>query len=214
MDGGGNHLIAGLAAALAIPAGVFGLGLPVFAVVPLAAVLYGGLALVLAPRRVADRINPDRIGRAQAELVASLVEEGQMSVRRLEEAAAKLRGPTARTTVSHLAQTAQGILDKLVAEPGKLGAVRRFLTYYLPRSVEIAEGLGVSERQRGRDTARQAEIEAILVKLDQAFGFYADSLSQAELDALDVELKLMGRALAEDLGGIEPPSQPLERKGS
>ncbi|WP_448952778.1 5-bromo-4-chloroindolyl phosphate hydrolysis family protein [Labrys neptuniae] len=210
---GGNHLIAGVAAAGVIPLGVFGLNLPVLAVVPLAALLYGGIVLVLAPRRAVERIDADKVGRAQAELVGSLVEEGQASVRRLEAAAAGLSKPTTRQSVSHLAQTAQGILDKLVSEPGKLAAVRRFLTYYLPRSVEIAEGLGLAEKQRGWNTARQSETEAILVKLDQAFGFYADSLSQAELDALDVELKLMSRALAEDIGGDERPSQPVQRKG-
>ncbi len=112
----------------------------------------------------------------------------------------------ASRTTSHLADVAHGILDRLTAEPGKLPAVRRFLTYYLPRSAEITEGLGIVERQRTPDHMRLAEIEATLTKLDQAFTFYADSFAQAELDTLDVELKLLGRSLAEDLG---MPAEPM-----
>jgi len=214
MGGGGNHIVAGLVAALALPLGVFVLNLPFLAVILIAAVLYAGAALALAPRRTADRIKTGQVGRAQAELVASLVEEGEATVARLKEAARALRTASTGKTVAHLAETAQGILDRLAAEPDKLAAVRRFLTYYLPRSAEIAEGLGVAEQQRSADPKRQAEIEGILGKLDQAFGFYADSLSQAELDTLDVELKLMSRALADDLGtsGAEPV--PIKRKGS
>ncbi|GLS23667.1 hypothetical protein GCM10007874_66880 [Labrys miyagiensis] len=214
MRGGGNHLIAGLAAALALPAGVFALNLPFLVVIAIAAVLYAGLALVLAPRSTAERVNLGEVGRAQAELVGSLVEEGEATVARLKEAARALRAGSTGKTVAHLAETAQGILDRLVAEPDKLSAVRRFLTYYLPRSAEIAEGLGVVEKQRSADPARQAEIETILGKLDQAFSFYADSLSQVQLDTLDVELKLMSRALAEDLGGAAPQPVRIERKGS
>ncbi len=214
MGGGGNHIVAGAVAALVLPLGVFVLNLPFLAVVLVAAVLYAGVALVLAPRRVADRIRAGQVGRAQAELVASLIEEGEATVARLKEAARALRATSTGRTVGHLAETAQAILDRLAAEPDKLAAVRRFLTYYLPRSAEIAEGLGVVEQQRATDPKRQAEIEGILGKLDQAFGFYADSLSQAELDMLDVELKLMSRALAEDLGTSESEPLPTRRKGS
>ncbi len=107
---------------------------------------------------------------------------------------------------------ARGILDRLAAEPGKLPAVRRFLTYYLPHSAEIAEGLGVIERQRVPDTKRRGEIEATLSKLDQAFTYYADSFAQAELDMLDVELKLLSRSLAEDLAPLSAEPVPVPRE--
>jgi 5-bromo-4-chloroindolyl phosphate hydrolysis protein len=213
MRSGGNHLIASMLAAVALPLGVFGLNLPLLIVVPIAVVLYAGVALTLAPRSTAERVNVGEVGRAQADLVASLIEEGEATVGRLREAARTLRTGAARKAVAHLAETAQGILDRLAAEPDKLSAVRRFLTYYLPRSAEIAEGLSVVEKQRNVDPGRQGQIEAILGKLDQAFVFYADSLSQAELDTLDVELKLMSRALSEDLGGTAPDPVPTQRKG-
>jgi hypothetical protein len=211
---GGNHIAAGAVAALALPLGVFGLSLPFPAVILVAAVLYAGVALVLAPRRVAERIKPGQVGRVQAELVAGLIEEGEATVTRLREAARGLRSKDACTTTTHLADAAQGILDRLSGEPEKLPAVRRFLTYYLPRSAEIAEGLKIVEGQRRPDSKRQVEIEATLTRLDQAFTFYADSFAQAELDTLDVELKLIGRALADDLGPLKAEPVPVKRKGS
>lgn len=206
MAGGWHHLAAGVVAASALPLCAVMLGLPFPVALVIATGLYAGIALVLAPRRATERINPGQVGRVQAELVAELIEQGETTVARLHEAARGLSSRTAGRTTSHLAEVAQGILDRLAAEPGKLPAVRRFLTYYLPRSAEIAEGLGIVERQRTPDVQRLAEIEATLTKLDQAFTYYADSFAQAELDTLDVELKLLGRSLAEDLGA---PAEPV-----
>ena len=72
-------------------------------------------------------------------------------------------------------------------------------------AAEIAEGMVVVEGQRTPDPRRLAEIEDVMVKLDHAFTFYADSFAQAELDALDVELKLLSRSLAEDIGSVPAP---------
>ncbi|MBK8160001.1 MAG: hypothetical protein IPK59_14945 [Rhodospirillaceae bacterium] len=49
--GDGRYLIAGLAAAGALPAAVFGADIPFYAAVPIAIVLFAALALILAPRR-------------------------------------------------------------------------------------------------------------------------------------------------------------------
>ena len=197
---GGNHLAGGLAAAVALPVAVFGLGVPFLPALAIAAGFYAGAVLLLSPRRAIDRIDPDRIGRTQAELVATLIEQGEAEVSRLKAASDRLRSSAAAKTIAHLARAAQSILDRLAADPGKLATVRRFLTYYLPRSAEIAEGMAVVEGQSAADPARLAEIEAVLAKLDRAFTFYSDSFAQAELSVLDVELKLLDRALAEDLG--------------
>lgn len=217
MDLGGanswNHLLAGAVAALAIPVGVFGLGLPFLVVVPVALGLYFGTAFLLAPSRAIDRISAEHIGRAQAELVAGLIEEGEMLVERLRQVSSNLASKEAAKRAAHMAEIARSILDRLAQEPGKLPAVRRFLTYYLPRSAEIAEGMAVVERQRGGDPRRLAELGEMLGKLDHAFTYYSDSFAQAQLDVLDVELKLLGRSLAEDIGSLEGLAS-LPQKGN
>lgn len=212
MPAGFNHVLAGLVAALALPLAAIKLELPFPVALIIAVVLYAGFALLLTPRRAAERITAGKVGRAQVELVAELIEEGEAAVARLRDVARGLRSKEAGRTVTHLAEVARGILDQLAVEPGKLPAVSRFLTYYLPRSAEIAEGLGTIERQRVPDAKRQNEIEATLAKLDHAFTYYADSFAQAELETLDVELKLLSRSLAEDLMPSRAAPDPVPRK--
>ena len=67
--------------------------------------------------------------------------------------------------------------------------------------------MALLETQRQPDPLRIAQAESTLAKLDSAFRHYADSLAEAELDQLDVELKLLERSLAEDLAPstIEAP---------
>jgi 5-bromo-4-chloroindolyl phosphate hydrolysis protein len=155
--------------------------------------------LLFSRRRTIDRVDPNRVGQAQAELVASLIEDGETVIARLKLAAQKLQSKDAASKAGHMAEIARSILDRLAEEPDKLSAVRRFLTYYMPRSAEIAEGMVVVETQRSPDRKRLGEIADIMGKLDHAFTFYSDSFAQAELDTLDVELRLLSRSLTEDV---------------
>ena len=202
MEREGNHIAAGLVAAVALPLGVFVFGLPLLIALPAVAVLYAGVALALAPRRRGDRIDASKIGRAQADVARELIGEGESTVGKLQAAARQLRSPKHRQVVDGLAESAQTTLDRLAAAPEKLSAVRRFLSYYLPRSAEIAEGLVTLERQAAPDPRRRDGVEATLGRLGQAFAFYADNLDRADLQNLDAELKLIDRALAEDVGTI------------
>ncbi len=152
------------------------------------------------------RVDFGKIGRAQAEVVGELIAAADTQVAALDAAAGALKAADLRTPVEHLAASARAILARLAAAPEKLPAVRRFLAYYLPRSVEIAEALPALERRATPDAARRATIVATLAKLGQAFAFYADGLDQADLETLDVELKLVGAALAEDLGPVAAAS--------
>ena len=206
MGKGANHIAAGLTAALALPVAVLALGLPLMLAVPMAGALYAGVALALAPQRRLPRVDFAKIGSAQAQVVAELIGEADGHVAALDAAARELKAPELRTPVENLAASARAILGRLAAAPEKLPAVRRFLAYYLPRSVEIAQALPAIERRAASDAPRRASIVATLAKLGQAFAFYADGLDQADLAALDVELKLVGAALAEDLG---PEAHPV-----
>ena len=205
-----NHIAAGLAAALALPLAVLALGMPLVIAVPLSGALYAGVALAMAPRARLPRVDFGKIGRAQAEVVAELIVAADGEVAALETAAKALHAPDLRDPVARLAATARTILDRLARAPEKLPAARRFLAYYLPRSVEIANSLGAVERRSQQEPSRRAAIVATLGRLDQAFGVTADGLDQGDIAALDVELRLLDKALAEDLGPL-PAAQPPRR---
>jgi hypothetical protein len=213
-EGGWNHVIGGVLAAVAVPAMVFGINLPFIAAIPIALSLYAGSVLLFSRRRTIDRVDPNRVGQAQAELVASLIEDGETVIARLKLAAQKLQSKDAASKASHMAEIARSILDRLAEEPDKLSAVRRFLTYYMPRSAEIAEGMVVVETQRSPDRKRLGEIADIMGKLDHAFTFYSDSFAQAELDTLDVELRLLSRSLTEDVAPAAAEIRPTNERAS
>lgn len=208
-----NHVAGGIAAAIALPISVFALNLPFVPALAIAAGIYAGVALLLAPRRAIDRIDPERVGRAQAALVAGLIEDGEAVVARLEGAAGELASKDAAGKVAHMAKVAQSILDRLAAEPGKLSVMRRFLSYYLPRAADLAEGMVVVEGLKAGDPKRRADLEDMLGKLDHAFTYYSDSFAQAELDVLDVELKLLARSLSQDIA-MPQQSTAGDRKGA
>jgi len=102
--------------------------------------------------------------------------------------------------VRHLAEIAADVFAKVETNPESAGTVRRFLSYYLPRAAEVAEGFAVIEAKRQPDTARLQEIGLVLTKLEDAFAHYSDSLVEDRLDTLDTELRLIQASLKEDIG--------------
>ena len=117
----------------------------------------------------------------------------------MESAAKGIRDKNVAERVRHLASVARGIFEALEKDPLRIDRVRRFLTYYLPRAAEMAEAYQSLERSPRVDTARLTATREIIDRLDAAFTEYAANLHLAELDKLDIELKLLKRSLDEDL---------------
>ena len=62
-----------------------------------------------------------------------------------------------RPKVKHLADIAADVFAKVEAKPDeRAGNVRRFLTYYLPRAAEVAEGYAVARGKPARTRRRAA----------------------------------------------------------
>src|SRR6266481_4192350 len=93
---------------------------------------------------------------------------------------------------------ARGIFEGIEKDPLRIDRVRRFLTYYLPRAAEMAEAYRALEGNPGVDAARLSATGEIIDRLSGAFTEYARNLRDAELDKLDIELKLLKRSLDED----------------
>jgi 5-bromo-4-chloroindolyl phosphate hydrolysis protein len=108
-------------------------------------------------------------------------------------------------------QIARDIFAEIERDPLRLDRVRRFLTYYLPRAAEIAEAYRALEKSAVPDTARLAATGEMIERLDGAFTRYAANLRDADLDKLDIELKLLKSSLDEDIGPT-PPATPVDTK--
>jgi len=57
----------------------------------------------------------------------------------------------------------------------------------------------VLEQQRSPDGGRLEQAEAVIGKLNEAFGHYADTMLESDLSGLDVDLRLIERAVKDDL---------------
>ena len=118
----------------------------------------------------------------------------------MDEAATLIRAPKVAERVRHLVKIARDIFAAIERDPLRIDRVRRFLTYYLPRAAEIAEAYGSLERSSAPDAERLNATGALIDRLDTAFTRYAANLQDADLDKLDIELKLLKSSLDEDIG--------------
>jgi 5-bromo-4-chloroindolyl phosphate hydrolysis protein len=197
-----NWLAAGIVAAALIPSLAFGLGVP-FWLASLLAVLAGlGAGMAFGRTSLVDVLDASRFGKARIDLVRDLIAEADPFVTRLEQAGATVRSPETATRVQHLAKTATTILEGIAKDPFKLDRVRRFVTYYLPRAADMAEAFTLLETTPKQDPERLAEVTALLERLDVAFTQYSHSLIEADLQRIDVDMKLLQSSLDADLGSM------------
>lgn len=194
-----NWVVGGIVAAVLVPV-LSWLGLPFWLAAAIAAVAFAGLVVLLAPRRLFEGIDVDAFGSDKVAFARELLAEALPAAERIRSAAAEIEDEAVRARVAHLAEIAQDVIAKIEADPASAATVRRFLSYYVPRAAEIAEGYGVLANRRAPDAARLAEVGAVIGKLEGAFVHYADSLTDRELSGLDVDLRLIQSSLKEDLG--------------
>jgi 5-bromo-4-chloroindolyl phosphate hydrolysis protein len=194
-----NWIIAGLVAALLVPGLSFFVGIPFWIAAIIAAIVFAGLVLLLSPRQLFEGIDTKAIGTGREDFARDLLSEAQPYAARLRDSAGGIRDRETASRVKHLAEIASDVFAKVEANPGSAGTVKRFLSYYVPRAAEVAEGFAVIEAKRAPDTARLEEVRTVLVKLEEAFVHYADSLVDDELGSLDTDLRLIQASLKEDI---------------
>lgn len=213
---GFNWLAGGIAAAVLLPVLSLVVQLPFWLAGVAALFACGGLGLLLTPRNRYAQLQASGIARGKIEFATELLADAEPLVRRIEVAAKAIRAaPAVGYRVRHLAGAARGILRGVEQDPLKIDRVRRFITYYLPRAAEMAEAYSLLEKQAAPRADRVAATSELIDRLDIAFTRYADSLVDADLDKLDIELKLLKTSLDEDLGAPRvggPPASP-QRNG-
>ena len=195
-----NWIVAGLAAAILVPVLSFFAGMPIWIAAVIGLLVFVGLIFVLAPRGLFEGLDAKAIGRGRLEFARDLLNSATPAARRLEASAAQITSKETARRVRHLAEIASDVFAKVEANPESAGTVRRFLSYYLPRAAEVAEGFAVIEAKRQPDATRLQEVDLVLTKLEDAFVHYSDSLVDDRLDTLDTELRLIQASLKEDIG--------------
>ena len=189
-----NWLAGGAAGAILVPMLALGAGLPFLVACAVGALASGGVMLLLAPGTRFKALEASGLARGKIEFARELLTEADPFVERLEAAAKAIRAKAIAERVRHLAGVARSIFEGIEKDPLRIDRVRRFLTYYLPRAAEMAEAYRALE---GSPLSATGEI---IARLSGAVTEYARNLRDAELDKLDIELKLLKRSLDEDLG--------------
>jgi 5-bromo-4-chloroindolyl phosphate hydrolysis protein len=159
-----------------------------------------GIGVLMAPRSAFPKLDASGMARGRIAFVRELLTDATPLAPRLDAAAKTIRNRNIAERTRHLASVARGIFAALEKDPQRVERVRRLLTYYLPRAAEIAEAYAALEQNALPDTARLASTGELIDRLDAAFTRYAQNLRDADLDKLDVELKLLKSSLDEDLG--------------
>jgi len=195
-----NWIIAGAASAAVVLGLSLGLGVPFVIAVGIGVATFAGLVFLLAPRQLFEGIDEKAAGKGQIAYARDLLTEATPPRQHLEATADAIEDPEVRLRARHLAEISADIFNRVEANPASAPTVRRFLSYYLPRAAEIVEGYRGIEQKRMPEPERLTEINAVIVKLEDAFVHYADGLVDAELGTLDVDLKLIQASLKEDLG--------------
>ncbi|MEE7463858.1 hypothetical protein MFUR16E_22945 [Methylobacterium fujisawaense] len=188
---------AGLAGGLFAPVATFGLGLPLWASLPGAILVFAGARLALGPRDLLAGLDE-----AALSLAHDVIAAAQADLVRLKVAAQGIRNPAVRRHLDHQGAVAERVVAEVARRPGRLTPVRRLLTYYLPASVRLGEGYRTLERTNRPDAARLAATAGMIEQLDSVFASHADRLSAPEIEGLDVELKLLSDAIRTDERGI------------
>jgi 5-bromo-4-chloroindolyl phosphate hydrolysis protein len=194
-----NWIVSGVAAAILLPVLAL-IGVPFVIAAIIAAVAFAGLVVFLSPRRLFEGIDIAAVGRDKVAFARELLADAVPAADRLNAAGSRIDDISTKGRVVHLAQIARDVFAKVEANPAGATAVKRFLSYYLPRAAEIAEGYAVLEDKRAPDPAKLTEVKSVIERLEDAFVHYADSLADRELGSLDIDLRLVQASLKEDLG--------------
>jgi 5-bromo-4-chloroindolyl phosphate hydrolysis protein len=204
-------IVGGGTAAVLVPVLALGVGMPFWIACIISALAGGGIVAVMAPRKLFAELDVSGAERGRIEFARELLTEAEPLTGRLEAAADKIRNRPAAERVRHLVRIARDILAAIERDPLRIDRVRRFMTYYLPRAAEIAEAYGALERSTVQDAPRLAATGEMIDRLDAAFTCYAADLQEADLDRLDIELRLLKSSLDEDIGPTRPGA-PIEGK--
>jgi 5-bromo-4-chloroindolyl phosphate hydrolysis protein len=203
-----DWIAGGAAAAILLPVLAIGVGMPFWIACIISALAGGGIVAVMAPRKLFAQLDASGVERGKIEFVRELLTEAEPLTERMEAAAARIQARPVAERVRHLVKIAGDIFAAIERDPLRIDRVRRFITYYLPRAAEIAEAYGSVERSAIPDARRLAATGEAIDRLDVAFTRYAANLQEADLDKLDIELKLLKSSLNEDIGPT-PPGVPL-----
>jgi 5-bromo-4-chloroindolyl phosphate hydrolysis protein len=198
MRRGTSTLLAATAAAIALPIVSLELNLPWWLACFAAAGVFSGFWL-LGPSQARGGLTDRAVLEVRGETARTLALEAADAVARLKKAGRWIKDARMRAEVVRLGQIGDRILNEVRDDPNRVMAARRLLTFYLPNAASVAEGWRTLESRAAPSPERIAQTREVMQGLSQAFAKYADAVTEPELQALDIDLKVLKDALKSDL---------------
>lgn len=193
-----RDLIAGACGGGFAPLATFAFGLPIYAALPGALLVFIGMRLVLAPKKYFEDMRSGEFTEAKIDLARDVLTGADRSLAMMAATAEHVRNEDVQSRLLHLHRIASEVVSEVERDPGRLMQVQRLLTYYLPSASRLAAGYLALERKRNPQPERLAKAEAMITRLDQVFDDYADRLVIPEVEGLDVELRLLDDAIRDE----------------
>ncbi|MEO0393382.1 MAG: 5-bromo-4-chloroindolyl phosphate hydrolysis family protein [Pseudomonadota bacterium] len=193
-----RDLIAGLTGGGFAPVATFAFGLPIYATLPGAVLVFFGVRLMLAPKGFFEDLDKGDYADARLDLARDVLVQADHALASLAATVEPIENQEIQDRLLHLHRIASDVLSEVERDPKRLMQVQRLLTYYLPSASRLARGYLALERKRNPQVERVAQTEMMITRLDQVFSDYADRLVMPEVEDLDVELQVLDDALREE----------------
>ena len=150
----------------------------------------------------AEEKKPESTGNPE---IDALIAERDKAVSEMKRLNANIPDETISRQIDHLEETTRKIIAQVVAEPGKLPQIRKFMNYYLPTTLKLLnaydrmDSTGVSG---DNIDSTKNKIEEMLDTIVVAFDRQLDSLFADEALDISTDITVMEQLLArEGLGG-------------
>ena len=130
-------------------------------------------------------------------------ERAVSEMRRLNDA---IQDEKISAQIDHLEDATKKIIDQVVAQPGKLPRIRRFMDYYLPTTLKILNAydrMGATGLSGGNVGTTMEKVEEMMDVLVAAFDKQLDDLFGEEALDISTDIAVLEQMLArEGLGGL------------
>lgn len=133
--------------------------------------------------------------------IDALIAERDKAVSEMKRLNANIPDEKLSRQIDHLEETTRKIIAQVVAEPGKLPQIRKFMNYYLPTTIKLLnaydrmDSTGVSGENID---GTKGKIEEMLDTIVVAFDKQLDSLFSDEALDIATDIKVMENLLAQE----------------
>lgn len=140
-----------------------------------------------------------------------LLEDRERAVSEMHRLNEAIQDEKISAQIDHLEDATKKIIDQVVAQPGKLPRIRRFMDYYLPTTLKILNAydrMGATGLSGGNVGTTMGKVEEMMDVLVSAFDKQLDDLFGEEALDISTDIAVLEQMLArEGLGGLDLNSE-------